>query len=346
MEASSFKIEERAVLPYPNGWFVLCCSREIKPGAVLTVPFIGSQLVVYRTESGDVRVCQPYCPHLGAHLGHGGRVEGENLVCPFHGFAYDKDGACVYACAGHKPPKISLKQMLVREINGMVYVWYHDCGLMPDWAPPILDLHGFVCTSVNKIDMRGYVQDMGENTADTTHLQHVHGWRPGVRLTPLVSDGPRISCVLTQFYQLDLPLSLTLHGLGTLIAEGKLPKFGVEFKMMLVQTQTGPLEWNVRHLEMLRMTKPRLAPEPVRRMLGHLFVSIAHRYNARTLDQDKRIFTRRSYQRHPGLCALDGPMAEFRRWAQQFYPSAHDRDATISRIAGRVVEANAGNMPA
>jgi phenylpropionate dioxygenase-like ring-hydroxylating dioxygenase large terminal subunit len=34
------------------------------------------EVVLYRTFSGGVRACEPYCAHIGAHLGHGGMVGG------------------------------------------------------------------------------------------------------------------------------------------------------------------------------------------------------------------------------------------------------------------------------
>ena len=30
-----------------------------------------------------------YCPHLGAHLAEGGRVQGESVRCPFHAWEFD-----------------------------------------------------------------------------------------------------------------------------------------------------------------------------------------------------------------------------------------------------------------
>ena len=46
-------------------------------------------LVMARWQNGDVRVMDAYCPHLGADIGVGGRVEGNCLVCPFHGWGCD-----------------------------------------------------------------------------------------------------------------------------------------------------------------------------------------------------------------------------------------------------------------
>ncbi len=44
----------------------------------------GVDLVLFRTESGKAVGTDPYCPHLGAHLGYGGQIEGETIRCPFH----------------------------------------------------------------------------------------------------------------------------------------------------------------------------------------------------------------------------------------------------------------------
>ena len=43
---------------------------------------------------GVVGVLDAFCPHLGAHLGMGGTVEGNALRCPFHGWEFATSGAC------------------------------------------------------------------------------------------------------------------------------------------------------------------------------------------------------------------------------------------------------------
>ena len=45
-----------------------------------------------------------YRLHLGAHLGHGGTVEGEDLVCPFHGWHFGRDGRCTNMPYGRRIP--------------------------------------------------------------------------------------------------------------------------------------------------------------------------------------------------------------------------------------------------
>ena len=60
----------------PDGWYAVATSAEIAPGRVRPLRYFGEDLVLYRTASGEARVTEAHCPHLGAHFGHGGTVEG------------------------------------------------------------------------------------------------------------------------------------------------------------------------------------------------------------------------------------------------------------------------------
>lgn len=63
-----------------------------------------------------------YCPHLGAHLGIGGTVEGETLRCPFHAFRFDTGGVCVATGYGTKPPPTA---------RARVWVWARQFYTQP-----------------------------------------------------------------------------------------------------------------------------------------------------------------------------------------------------------------------
>lgn len=59
-------------------------------------PRLGEQVAVFRAENGKAHVLDAYCPHLGANLAVGGRVLGDCLECPFHGWQFQgSDGKCV-----------------------------------------------------------------------------------------------------------------------------------------------------------------------------------------------------------------------------------------------------------
>ena len=61
-------------LPIPFGWFGVAMSDEIAIGDVRTLKYFGTEFVVWRGENSVLNAVDPYCPHLGAHLGVGGEV--------------------------------------------------------------------------------------------------------------------------------------------------------------------------------------------------------------------------------------------------------------------------------
>lgn len=65
------------------GWTQVAGASELRDD-VLAVDVGDRALVAVRRADGYV-VHDGRCPHRGAHLGHGGRLEGDVLVCPFHG---------------------------------------------------------------------------------------------------------------------------------------------------------------------------------------------------------------------------------------------------------------------
>ena len=67
----------------PTGWFQVAWSDEIATGQVHRMHYFGQEMVAWRAQSGRLCVMDAYCEHLGAHLGHGGHVEGESIQCPF-----------------------------------------------------------------------------------------------------------------------------------------------------------------------------------------------------------------------------------------------------------------------
>lgn len=91
------KIGNKLPPPFPNGWFVVASSVEVKSGAALSVNCLGENFVVFRsTKSQEAFIFDAYCPHMGANLGVGGIVNGDCIECPFHQWTFDgTNGECV-----------------------------------------------------------------------------------------------------------------------------------------------------------------------------------------------------------------------------------------------------------
>ncbi len=70
---------------WPQTWYVVARSDQLKSGQVQTGHLAGQQWVLYRTQSGEIRAISAFCPHMGAHL-KSARVTGNALQCGLHNY--------------------------------------------------------------------------------------------------------------------------------------------------------------------------------------------------------------------------------------------------------------------
>ena len=93
--------------------------------------------MAYRGDEGELHVLQAHCPHLGAHIGHGGKVLGDCVTCPYHGWEWGPDGVNVSIPYQDKPNRSKrLRVWPVNEQYGSVYLWHHPHGEPPSWPMP------------------------------------------------------------------------------------------------------------------------------------------------------------------------------------------------------------------
>ena len=177
--------------PHPAGWYVVAFSSELASGAVLTRAFFGGEVVVYRTYGGTAVVAHAYCPHLGAHLGQAGRIDGEALRCGFHGFRFDVQGACVGAYPGRKAPvKCRLPVYESRERNGHILVYFHPEHSPSTWEVPALDDSQFRPQLTRTWNLRGHPQEVTENSVDIGHFAVLHGYTRVDAIQAVTPNGP------------------------------------------------------------------------------------------------------------------------------------------------------------
>ncbi|CAI0849119.1 Rieske 2Fe-2S domain-containing protein [Serratia entomophila] len=327
-------MQQREYLPYPTGWFAACFSHDLKPGAVLTVPFMGQELVLYRTRSGLVRVIEPYCPHFGAHLGDG-RVDGEQLICSLHSLAFGSDGQCTSASRGGSLPKAALTFRYMQETRGMILVW-HDAqeqGREPGWHLPALDLSGFSPPLSCCYHLSGYAQDMAENSADPHHFAAVHGFTD-VEMKHDI-DGHMMEIRMSARWR-NLPLRMRLrnYGIGHVLGESELPGIGVQVKTLAFSTQIAPLSWIFRWMDVLHVNRFDRLPGLLSKWLHSLLITLAHRWFVRVVRDDFPIWNHRNYIKNPRFMTGEGTIAAFRHWSYQFYPSMEDaRKTSVAHAA-------------
>ena len=153
-------------------------SDEIPPGGLLTRTFMGQEVVVFRTGSGRACAVEAYCPHLGAHLGYGGKVNEEVIQCPFHGFQYDGMGACVRTGYDSPvPPNAKLRTWPLCEQNGFLLTYHHINCEAPAWTVPAVDTDGWTQLVYKTFTLRDHPQETTENSLDVGHFAYFHNYR-------------------------------------------------------------------------------------------------------------------------------------------------------------------------
>lgn len=331
--------------PFPTGWYALCASDDLAPGAVVARTVCGREVAAYRTASGAARVVDAACPHLGAHLGHTSRVEGETLRCSFHGFRFDASGACVETGYGTRPPpKCRLVGWPLQEVNGFLLVYFDPAGRAPAWSVPVADHEGrWTRTRSRVYRLPAHVQDLAENSVDVGHLAHVHGYTAIEELADLSIEGT----LLRARYAFRHPRGLfgvgknaraeadiRVHGLGYSQVEVTVPEMGFRSRQFVLATPS-----DADHVELrvgMCMTKLEGARGPWARLVaampGALFDWVMGGLGFRTyctdVQADVPIWSTKRYAETPRLADGDGPIGRYRRWARQFYPELARPTAT------------------
>jgi phenylpropionate dioxygenase-like ring-hydroxylating dioxygenase large terminal subunit len=330
----------------PAGWYVVAFSSELARGQQLTRAFFGGEVVVFRTESGRVSVTQPFCPHLGAHLGHGGVVDGETLRCPFHGFRFDVNGTCVAGYASARAPKrCQLPIYPTREKNGQVLAYFHPRAEAPSWEIPDLDLTGFRRERSRTWQFASHPQETSENSVDIGHFAAVHGYDQVDTLEPMATHGPQLRGKYRLHRRragLSKPLSaefeIHVWGLGYSFVDVHVPAHALQMHMFVFSTpaQQGRIDLRIalslRSIDDKRALHPLAALAP-RRLLEPLLERAAFRAYAADVRQDFDIWSNKTYLERPGLADGDGPIGLYRKWAKQFYLTAGDEILSIRKPA-------------
>jgi vanillate O-demethylase monooxygenase subunit len=121
---------------YPfNCWYVAAMSDEVGRH-LLGRRVLGVPVVIYRASSGDVVAMEDRCVHRAYPLSDG-RLDGDRLVCGYHGFVYDTSGCCVEVPSQERPPQDAcVRTFPVHEQPPFVWIWLGEPGAATLRTPP------------------------------------------------------------------------------------------------------------------------------------------------------------------------------------------------------------------
>lgn len=321
----------RFPFPIPHGWMCVDFSADLKPGQVKEVTLAGNKLVLFRTESGEAKALDAFCPHLGAPL-YQGAVVGESIRCPFHHWQFDGEGACTEIPYAKKiPTRAVADKYEICERNGVIHAWYHPEGREPYFDVPMVEgLNGdekFHALETMEITLPTCIQEIAENDVDTAHFTYLHRMPAFVNEASCDVEGPIKKTVNRMDMPDDFlseevadakgaeheltrtsfgPAIVTVHGQGfRSMVNGEDGEFMLYHTAQPVDEETTTLRW-VMGVTTNISSDMDLGPSII--------------YGFKTgVDDDIPIWRDKKYMENPALCDGDGPINKHRKWTKQFY---------------------------
>jgi vanillate O-demethylase monooxygenase subunit len=160
-----------------NRWYIAAFSDEI-----CSNPFertiLDTPIALYRAESGQAVAMYGLCPHRYYPLALG-KVDGNALVCGYHGFTFAANGKCIRIPAQGTGAGFTQPTYPLVEKGRLTWIWLGDAGsadpaLIPPYEDFGLDQPGWTTCANTHFLMKGRAQLLIDNLMDLTHLAFIH----------------------------------------------------------------------------------------------------------------------------------------------------------------------------
>jgi phenylpropionate dioxygenase-like ring-hydroxylating dioxygenase large terminal subunit len=175
---------------YINFWYPVCRGDELAAEAPVRARILSVHVAAFRDTDGNAHVLADTCVHRGGSLGTG-KVIGNHIACPYHGWRYDGDGKCAHIPVlgeeGTIPARAKVDSYPVIERYGIIFAFLGN--LPEDERPPLLevpqwDQPGWRASGLVVFELNGYFERSIENGLDPSHNEFVHDLQGNVKLQP------------------------------------------------------------------------------------------------------------------------------------------------------------------
>lgn len=165
-----------------NCWYVAALASEVSR-EIMSRRLLGVDVALYRTLAGEAVAVRNRCPHRSFPLAKG-KLEGDILMCGYHGMQFDPSGRCVKMPAMPiTPTNANVRSFPIVERGPLVWIWMGD----PDHADETLvpDTSWLASPEWKSVSGSFHIKSdyvaMHENLLDQTHFPFLH---PGAIGTP------------------------------------------------------------------------------------------------------------------------------------------------------------------
>src|SRR5664279_3131 len=172
---------------FANVWTIAGLARDIRKKPV-QFRVAGQRIVLFRGSDGKLGALLDRCPHRGVALSLG-KVEGGNLVCPFHGWRFTVEGKNCHVpwSPNAKREQLGAIAIPVREVKGLIWLYTGFDTAGEPTPPDTLDAPGVVVSAQSMLWSVHWTRVM-ENMLDKPHLAFVHRKTIGRGLRMLVGQ--------------------------------------------------------------------------------------------------------------------------------------------------------------
>jgi phenylpropionate dioxygenase-like ring-hydroxylating dioxygenase large terminal subunit len=161
-----------------NFWYPVVMGNELTDKPV-KVRMLGQDFVAFRDGGGKPHCLANTCVHRGGSLAHG-KIRGDHIQCPYHGWQFDGTGACQripsLGAAARIPARTRTDAYPVVEKYGIVFAFLGD--LPESDRPPMLEVPEFedAAWRASWINFQvDYTYERSiENGLDPAHNEFVH----------------------------------------------------------------------------------------------------------------------------------------------------------------------------
>ena len=163
-------------------WYVAALSSEVTR-EMFSRKILGQKVLMYRTLEGAPVIMDDRCPHRSFPLSRG-TLEGDNVVCGYHGICFNAKGNCQGMPSLPNPPvHVTQRTFKAVERGPLIWVWMGDQDKADEAKIPDtswLESNKWETVSGSFPIATNYVA-MHENLLDQTHFGILH---PGLVGTP------------------------------------------------------------------------------------------------------------------------------------------------------------------
>jgi phenylpropionate dioxygenase-like ring-hydroxylating dioxygenase large terminal subunit len=167
-------------------WYFAALASDLKPGRLARHEILGEPVMLGRGRDGEVVALRDICPHRAAPLSAGRFVReasgAESIECPYHGWRYGADGACLAIPSlteadGFDISRVKVRAWPVAESQGMVFIWMGSdprAAAAPPLPPVFEGAVGGAPKLVDRMEFPVHVDHAVVGLMDPAHGPFVH----------------------------------------------------------------------------------------------------------------------------------------------------------------------------